>query len=73
MKSELAIERDKWFESDEGKKCTDTDSLLAPKVTKEYLINRLEAAFLAGATANEIVHEQLIKKMNSAFNRTTDN
>ena len=43
MKSKLAKARDKWLLSDEGKRCcSDT-------AQGQYLQNRLELAFIAGA------------------------
>jgi len=42
MKSELAKARDKWFESEDGKKCSEGQA------SGQYLRNRLEMAFLAG-------------------------
>lgn len=43
IKSPLAKARDKWLESDEGKKCCEGNT------SGQYLQNRLERAFLAGA------------------------
>ena len=43
MKSELAKARDKWLNSDEGKGCCEGTT------AGQYLQNRLELAFLAGA------------------------
>ena len=43
MKSALAKARDKWFESDDGKKCCEGQA------SGQYLRNRLGMAFLAGA------------------------
>jgi len=51
-KSELAIKRDEWFESEEGKKCADPYTLYGSGKNEKYLFNRLERAFLAGAKAN---------------------
>lgn len=42
-KHPTAIARDRWFESDEGQKC------LRGRAEGEYLKNRIERAFLAGA------------------------
>ncbi len=61
MKSELAIKRDEWFESKEGKRCCDPDGLILPD--PQYLRNRLERAFLAGAKANEAVKDDLCRKL----------
>jgi len=61
MKSELAIKRDEWFESDEGKRCCDPTELGLP--SRKYLRNRLERAFLAGAEANEAVKDDLCHKL----------
>jgi hypothetical protein len=43
MRSPLAKARDEWFESDEGERCR------AGITSGQYLQNRLESAFLAGA------------------------
>ena len=43
MKSALAKARDKWFASDDGKECCEGQT------SGQYLQNRLERAFLAGA------------------------
>jgi hypothetical protein len=43
MKSPLAKARDKWLLSEEGKKCCEGQT------SGQYLQNRLEKAFLAGA------------------------
>jgi len=54
MKSELAEARDKWLESDEGKKCGNPQSLCSSNFrpsTKQYLQNRLKVAFIAGWNA----------------------
>ena len=59
MKSELAIKRDQWLASEEGKKCLDASSLFMSAGYEIYLKNRLEIAFLAGAQAErEIKQEQ---------------
>lgn len=55
MKSELAKARDKWLQSDEGKKCCNGTP------TGQYLQNRLEAAFIAGWGACVDVCEQVLK------------
>ena len=52
-KSPLAQARDAWFESDEGKGCTNCQSLNIDPQQYRYLRNRLERAFLAGAAAQE--------------------
>lgn len=62
LRSELAIKRDEWFESDEGKRCC-ADGLSGREDAKKYLKNRLEAAFLAGAKANEAVKKELEDKV----------
>jgi hypothetical protein len=43
VRSELAKARDEWFESDEGQRCCEGGA------NGQYLRNRLEIAFLAGA------------------------
>jgi hypothetical protein len=52
MKSPLAKARDKWFRSEDGKRCL-TDSILIHSKYRRYLKYRLECAFLAGAQAHE--------------------
>jgi hypothetical protein len=55
LRSPLAKARDEWFASEEGQKCCDI-SLIRYYEVKEaprYLHNRLAAAFLAGAAAQE--------------------
>ena len=47
MKSELAKARDKWLNSEEGKKCCEGTT------AGQYLQNRLELAFIAGWDARE--------------------
>jgi len=64
VKSPLAIKRDNWFKSNEGRKCLNKSSLLCDKDSK-YLKNRLELAFLAGATANTEVLEELEVRLKS--------
>lgn len=59
MKSELAIKRDEWFASEEGERCLDVKNLALHASHQKYLKHRLEAAFLAGAEANEQVHQDL--------------
>ena len=64
QKSELAIKRDEWFESDEGKKCSDASILSSDGVeNRKFLKNRLEYAFLARAKANEEVATEICKKL----------
>lgn len=64
MKSELAILRDKWFESEEGKTCANVSTLTCGIGNEDkFLRNRLEAAFLAGAKANEEAQEIIAKKL----------
>lgn len=65
MKSELAILRDEWFESEEGKRCSAITALRAgtPFEAEKYLRNRLEAAFMAGAEANTKAQEIICAKL----------
>jgi hypothetical protein len=53
MKSKLAKARDEWLNSEEGKRCC------AHTTTGQYLQNRLELAFLAGAKFTEERIEEL--------------
>jgi len=63
-KSELAIKRDEWFDSDEGKGCMDAKSLeLRSEKYRYFIKNRLERAFLAGAQANEEVRQEICDKL----------
>jgi len=57
MKSELAKARDKWIIGDEGKSCC------KGQASGQYLQNRLERAFLAGAkfSAERIEELELAK------------
>jgi hypothetical protein len=48
-KSPLAKARDKWMRSKEGRDCLDNGILFSPN-HGPYLKNRLERAFIAGAT-----------------------
>lgn len=62
MKSELAIARDAWLESPEGRACTDLESMQCyknPRSGEIYLKNRIERAFLAGAKAMESINTPL--------------
>lgn len=63
MRSELAIKRDEWFESDEGKDCLDASALIMTSKYQQYLKNRLECAFLAGAKANHEVGHEIADKL----------
>ena len=56
-KSELAIARDEWFVSKEGRKCSEF-----PVTSYGYLRNRLEAAFWAGSKANLKVKQEICDK-----------
>lgn len=64
-KSELAVKRDEWFESSEGKRCLNLATLRVNiRVNStSFLKNRLEAAFLAGAKANHEVEEEIAEKL----------
>jgi hypothetical protein len=65
MKSELAILRDEWLESTEGKQCCAIAALrvVTPLEAEKYLRNRIEAAFLAGAEANHKVQQVICEKL----------
>jgi hypothetical protein len=51
----LAIARDEFLESDEGKRICQLSTLLGPNVeeSQRYFRNRIEAAFIAGWNARE--------------------
>lgn len=54
----LALERDEWLTSKEGRGCRDATTLGASADQSEYYLqNRLELAFIAGAKAVERWHE----------------
>lgn len=62
LRSELAIMRDEFFESDEGKKCLDIKTIgNDPK----YLKNRIECAFVAGALSEARQNAKNIKDTNT--------
>ena len=66
LRSELAIKRDEWLASDEGKMCADIHSLRRNRHYANsaiYLRNRIETAFLAGAKANEEVRQEVCDKI----------
>ena len=65
MRSELAIKRDEWFDSNEGKSCMEIDKLALHSSHRKYLKNRLEAAFLAGAKADAEVQQEICDKIAS--------
>lgn len=58
--SPLAKARDKWLESLEGRSCLDKSILLMPE-SLQYLKNRLERAFAAGAIAQEEIEKKVTK------------
>jgi len=60
MKSPLAKARDKWLNSKEGKGCCEGTT------AGQYLQNRLELAFLAGAKFSDERVKQLDRKRASA-------
>lgn len=69
MKSELAKARDKWLNGEEGKRCCEGTP------TGQYLQNRLELAFLAGAkfTEERIENEnKLLKKEVAEWKQTVE-
>jgi len=47
--------KDEWFESNVGQSCLQPEILYNPKDGLKYLKERLEAAFIAGATASFVV------------------
>ena len=67
IKSELAIKRDEWFKSPQGRQATNTDILHFDKYS-ELLNNRLEAAFLAGAIAQCEVDQDFCNKVIDGIN-----
>jgi hypothetical protein len=52
-KHPAAIARDEWLNSEEGTRCTNPTTLLAPAEHRQYLENRITAAFAAGWAACE--------------------
>ena len=58
MRSALAKARDEWMASEEGMACAKPHDRLNKESGRQYLENRLKAAFLAGAkAAQDIVLE----------------
>lgn len=57
LRNNLAKARDEWLESKEGKSCTDGSSIYLPTGQSQYLRNRIEMAFIAGAEAQRRIHE----------------
>lgn len=62
MKSDLAVKRDEWFDSEEGRVCAETDILAIHPAHGKHLKARLERAFLAGARASDEIEEILQHK-----------
>lgn len=59
LRSELAVKCDEWLESDEGKKCRSVKGFgIIKHADENFLRNRLEAAFLAGAIAGEEITDR---------------
>ena len=56
-KSQLAIARDDWFDSTQGKIALDT-AILRSAADIRFLRNRLELAFLAGAKAQKQIDKE---------------
>lgn len=56
LRSPLAKARDDFFEN-EGKSLANAVTLRAPSSQDQYLRNRLERAFLAGAKAQEAINK----------------
>lgn len=69
MRSELAIKRDEWFASIEGRTALDTE-ILHFESYAPLLKNRLEAAFLAGAQSSEDVGRELAEKTQRSIDAT---
>ena len=60
----LAEARDTWFESAEGKQCCDGSA------SGEFLHNRLEAAFLAGANlAEQLTRKEIAGDLKALMNK----
>lgn len=53
LRNDLAKARDAWFESDEGIRAADSESLRLGSHVELFLRNRLERAFVAGWNAKE--------------------
>ena len=54
----LAVAKDKWFESEEGRRCNNFWTLKPEQDPEFYLKNRLELAFMAGAAAQEKIDQK---------------
>jgi hypothetical protein len=66
LRSSLAKARDIWLESDEGHRCCDGTP------TGVFLKNRIEAAFLAGATTAETEANEKIAKVKEQIKLLVD-
>ncbi len=62
MHSELSIKLEKWFKSEEGAKCTDSNFIYGFH-PEQYLKHRLELAFIAGAAATQEVQDEICQKL----------
>ncbi len=62
---DLAIQRDNWFASEEGKRCSDISTL--PPSDPQYLRKRLERAYLAGASDWDKVRQDLCESLCEPF------
>jgi hypothetical protein len=63
MRSELAIKRDEWLESEEGIDCLDALGLILTSKYSQLLRIKIEAAFLAGAKADAEVQQEICDKL----------
>ncbi len=61
-KSELAVKFDEWIASDEGMECSDVHSLITTSKYDQLIRHYLRAAFLAGATADNDVQQDICDK-----------
>ena len=69
MKSEFAKKWDSWLDSEEGKKCSDRQTLT--DITNQYLTNRLWLAFTAGNKARSSVDAEVDVKTAEVFEEIT--
>ena len=60
---------DVWFDSEEGKSCSNAETLKLEKKQEQYLRNRLWKAFIAGMKAGEeITKGKMIGKFTNLIN-----
>lgn len=67
LKSELAIKFDEWLKTEDGLHASETHDLLITSKYEQLMDKKLQAAFLAGAIANEEVGAEIEDKLLQAI------